>query len=117
MSLNQEKYQTLANLLEQFRSDAKNTPLDATELRQRLASLNQFFGQQIVPLTELDSREQSYRTEIGKQLRLLEIDVMFFQGARQVSTAQARLQTISDRLTTLIQYCDAILRLEDTGEK
>ncbi|MDZ7956423.1 MAG: heterocyst frequency control protein PatD [Aulosira sp. DedQUE10] len=133
MSLNQEKYQNLANLLEQFRSDAKKTPLDATELRQRLASLNQFFRQQIVPLTELDSRErevrseassdrnfareQSYRTEISKQLRLLEIDVMFFQGARQESTVQARLQKISDRLTTLIQYCDAILRPEDTGEK
>ncbi|MBD2167536.1 heterocyst frequency control protein PatD [Calothrix membranacea FACHB-236] len=117
MSLNQEKYQDLANLLEQFRSDANKTTLDATELRQRLASLNQLFGQQILPLPELNSREQSYRTEIGKQLRLLEIDIMFFQGARQVSTAQARLQTISDRLTTLIQYCDAILRPEDTEEK
>jgi hypothetical protein len=110
MSLNHEKYHTLANLFRQLHSDAINNQLDATQLRQRLASLRQFFGEQIVPLVELDSREQSYRTEISKQLRLLEIDIMFFQGARQESTTQARLLTIGDRLTTLIQYCDAILQ-------
>ncbi|BAY07867.1 heterocyst frequency control protein PatD [Calothrix sp. NIES-2098] len=117
MSLNKDRYQALVSLLEQFRSEIANTQLATTELRQRLASLKQFFVQQIVPLTEQDSREQSYRTEISKQLRLLEMDITFFQGARQESTAQARLQTIRDRLTTLIRYCDAILRPEDTGEK
>ena len=116
MSLNKDKYQVLVRSLEQLRSDTTNTKLDATELRQRLASLKQLFVQEILPLTEEDWREQSYRTEMSKQLRLLEVDVMFFQGARQVSTAQARLQTISDRLTTLIQYCDAILRPEDIGD-
>ena len=115
MSLNKDHYQVLVSLLEQFRSDFTNTQVDTTELRQRLASLKQFFVQQIVPLTEQDSREQSYRTEMSKQLRLLEIDVMFFQGAKQKSTVQARLQTISDRLTTLIRYCDAILKPEDPG--
>ncbi|AFY32717.1 heterocyst frequency control protein PatD [Calothrix sp. PCC 7507] len=110
MSLNREKYQALANLLGQLHSDATNNLLEAATLRSRLASLQQFFGQQIAPLTEVESREQSYRTEISKQLRLLEIDVMFFQGARQQSTAQARLETICDRLTTLVQYCDAILQ-------
>jgi hypothetical protein len=54
---------------------------------------------------------------MSKQLRLLAIDVMFLQGARQASTAQTRLQTISDRLTTLIQYCDAIIQPEADGEK
>lgn len=117
MSLNKDHYQVWVSLLEQLRSDATNTQLESTELRQRLASLKQFFVQQIVPLTEQDSREQSYRTEMSKQLRLLEIDIMFFQGARQESTVKARLKTISDRLTTLIRYCDAILRPEDTGEK
>ena len=116
MSLNKDKYQVLVRSLEQLRSDTTNTQLDATELRQRLASLKQLFVQEIVPLTEEDWREQSYRTEMSKQLRLLEVDVMFFQGARQVSTAKARLQTISDRLTTLIQYCDAILRPEDNDD-
>lgn len=117
MSLNLEKYQALATLLEQLRADATITGLDAPALRQRLASVQQLFGREIVPLTNGDSRVQSYRTEISKQLRLLEIDVMFFQGARQASTAQARLQTIGDRLTTLIQYCDAIMQQKAEGEK
>ncbi|WP_017651756.1 heterocyst frequency control protein PatD [Fortiea contorta] len=110
MSLNQEKYQVLANLLRQFHADATNNQISAGQLRQHLDSLQQFFGQQIAPLVEVDAREQSYRTEISKQLRLLEIDIMFFQGARQQSTTQARLQTIGDRLQTLIQYCEAILQ-------
>jgi hypothetical protein len=111
MSLNLEKYQALATLLEELRLDVTTTQLDTPdELRQRLAALQQMYQQQIVPLTEEDSRVQSYRTEISKQLRLLEIDVMFFQGARQASTVKTRLQTIGDRLTTLIQYCDAILQ-------
>jgi hypothetical protein len=132
MSLNPEKYLALVTLLEQLRSDATTTQIPAPELRRRVASLQQFFAQQIVPLADVgvgeasrreaslqgeDSRVQSYQTEMSKQLRLLEIDVMFFQGARQASTAQARLQTISDRLTILIQYCDAIMQQEAEGEK
>ncbi|MEH2375770.1 heterocyst frequency control protein PatD [Nostoc sp.] len=141
MSLNREKYQAFVTLLEQLRSDATTTQIVAPELRQRVASLQQFFRQQIVPLADVgvgvgvgeasgreasgreaslqgeDWRVQSYQTEMSKQLRLLEIDVMFLQGARQASTAQTRLQTISDRLIILIQYCDAILQPEAEGEK
>ena len=117
MSLNPEKYLALVTLLEQLRSDATTTPITTSELRQRVASLQQFFGQQIVPLADENWRVQSYQTEMSKQLRLLEIDVMFLQGARQASTAQTRLQTISDRLTTLIEYCNAILQPEAEGEK
>ncbi|MBD2386939.1 heterocyst frequency control protein PatD [Cylindrospermum sp. FACHB-282] len=117
MSQNRHKYQVLATLLEQLQADATTTQLDAPELRQRLAELQEFFRQEIVSLTDADSRVQSFRTEISKQLRLLEVDVMFLQGARQASTAKARLQTISSRLTTLIQYCAAILQQEENGEK
>ncbi|BAZ50752.1 hypothetical protein NIES4103_33690 [Nostoc sp. NIES-4103] len=117
MSLNRQKYQDLATLLKELRLDATSTQIDAPELRQRLASLQQMFQQQIVPLADEDSRVLSYRTEISKQLRLLEIDIMFFQGARQVATAKTRLETIGDRLSTLIGYCDAILQQEDKEEK
>jgi len=144
MSLNREKYQAFVTLLEQLRSDATTTQIVALDMRQRVASLQQFFRQQIVPLADVgvgvgeasrreasgreasgreaslqaeDWRVQSYQTEMSKQLRLLEIDVMFLQGARQASTAQTRLQTISDRLIILIQYCNAILQPEAEGEK
>lgn len=112
MSLNCEKYQALANLLVELHSDITANKPDTTLFRQRVTQLQQLFQREIVPLATEDSKEQSYRTEISKQLRLLEIDVMFFQGARQVATAQVRLKTISDRLTTLLQYCHAILQQE-----
>ncbi|MBD2413054.1 hypothetical protein FACHB389_02105 [Nostoc calcicola FACHB-389] len=117
MSSNCEKYQAFVTLLEQLRSDATTNQIVAPELRRRVASLQQLFGEEIVPLADENWRVQSYQTEMSKQLRLLEIDVMFFQGARQASTVQTRLQTISDRLTTLIQYCNAILQPEAEGEK
>ncbi|MBD2694274.1 heterocyst frequency control protein PatD [Anabaena catenula] len=117
MSLNLDKYQEFATLLEHLRSDVTKNQLDAPTLRQRLAALQQWFIQQIVPLADVEYREQSYQTEMSKQLRLLEIDVMFFQGAKQSATAQARLITIEERLITLIRYCHAILQPEEKGEK
>ncbi|KZL47790.1 MULTISPECIES: heterocyst frequency control protein PatD [Cyanophyceae] len=117
MSLNLEKYQTLANLLEQVRSDTTATQVNPPELRKGVTLLQQVFRQEIVPLPDGSSRVQSYRTEISKQMRLLEIDVMFLQGSRQAATAEARLKTIGDRLSTLIQYCEAILQQEPEEEK
>jgi hypothetical protein len=110
MSLNLEKYQVLANLLEQVNYNTTVTPVNAPELRKSVTLLQQMFRQEIVPLPDGDARLVSYRTEISKQLRLLELDVMFLQGARQASTVSERLKTISDRLHTLRQYCDAILQ-------
>ncbi|WP_414587073.1 heterocyst frequency control protein PatD [Scytonema sp. PCC 10023] len=115
MSLTREKYNALNILLKQLHSDVTATKVDAPQLRQSVTSLQQFFQQQIVPLVnDTDSidegRLQSYQTEISKQLRLLEIDVIFLQGARQASTARHRLDAIGDRLTTLIEYSNAILQ-------
>lgn len=109
MSLNLEKYQSLVTLLDELRQGII-TQIDVVEVRQRLTALKQLFGQEVIPLMEDDSRIQSYKTEISKQLRLLEVDVMFLQGARQATTVKARLDVISDRLNTLIQYCHAILQ-------
>jgi hypothetical protein len=61
-----------------------------------------------VPLVDANSREQSYKTEINKQLRLLEVDMMFLQGAKQLTTLQSRLKNIEERIDTLIRYCQAI---------
>jgi hypothetical protein len=115
MSLNHQKYHAFAILLEQLRLDAASNQLDAPKLREGVLFLQKYFQQEIVPLLEESYREQSYRTEISKQLRLLDVDAMFFQGAKQAATAQARLQTIGSRLTTLIQYCEAVTK-QDNGE-
>ncbi|MEC4813238.1 MAG: heterocyst frequency control protein PatD [Scytonema sp. PMC 1069.18] len=116
MSLIREKYNSFATVLKQLHSDVAVTHIEVPELRKRVASLQEFFQQQIVPLVNEDTdrnnegRLQSYLTEMNKQLRLLEMDVMFFQGARQPSTAKGRLDAIGDRLKTLIDYCHAILQ-------
>lgn len=110
MSLNLQKYREFATLLEQLRGDIHKTQLDAPTLRSRLSDLQQCFLQEIAPFTDLNSRQQSYQTEISKQLRLLELDGMFLQGAKQTTTIRARLKTIEERLNTLIGYCQAILQ-------
>lgn len=118
MYINNQPYQVFANLLEELRkytiTAAPNAP---DELQQRIMSLRKFYQQQILTLAAEDTENQnsgrinSYHTEISKQLRLLEMDMMFLQGAKQTTTAQTRLQAISDRLSTLIQYCHAILKM------
>jgi hypothetical protein len=38
---------------------------------------------------------------------------MFLKGAKQSSTSQARLNTITERVDTLIGYCQAIMHPEE----
>jgi hypothetical protein len=113
MSLNLKKYQEFTTLLEQLRGDLNKTQLDASTLRSRLSDLQHYFLQEIALFTDLNSRQQSYQTEISKQLRLLEVDGIFLQGAKQTTTIQARLKTIEERLNTLIRYCQAILHSDE----
>ncbi len=113
MSFNFDKYQELVIFLDKFRANVTAGKLDAGELRLCLTQLQTFFIQQIVPLEDANFREQSYKTEINKQLRLLEVDVMFLKGAKQSATSQARLNTITERVDTLIGYCQAIMHPEE----
>ena len=113
MSFNFDKYQELVIFLDKFRASVTAGKLDAGELRLCLTELQTFFIEQIVPLEDANFREQSYKTEINKQLRLLEVDVMFLKGAKQSSTSQARLNTITERVDTLIGYCQAIMHPEE----
>lgn len=116
MSFNFDKYQELATFLDEFRVNVTAGQLSAGELRPHLAKLQAFFSQQIVPLVDANSREKSYKTEISKQMRLLEVDVMFLQGARQLATLQSRLKTIEERINTLIRYCQAITQAVEEKE-
>ena len=116
MSFNCDKYQELSTFLDQFRANVTGNKLNAGELKENLAQLQEFFGQQIVPLVDANSREQSYKTEINKQVRLLEVDLMFLQGARQSTTSQSRLKTIEERIDTLIRYCQAITQAVEEKE-
>jgi hypothetical protein len=57
------------------------------------------------------AQAQPLQTEINKQLRLLETDLIFLKAARQPATLQQRHQQIQTRLTLLLRYCEAILAL------
>ena len=115
---NNQPYQKFADLLEDLRNYTTTAEFSAPELQQQFLSLREFYQQQILSLASPESDNQellgkvnSYRTEISKQLHLLEIDLMFLRGARQNTTIKTRLQAISDRLQTLISYCHAILTM------
>jgi hypothetical protein len=58
---------------------------------------------------DLQLKAQSYQTEINKQLRLLETDLMFLKAARQPATSEQRWRMMGDRLHLLVLYCDALL--------
>lgn len=117
MSFNFDKYQKLVIFLDKFRANVTADELDSDKLRLCLNQLQTFFIQQIVPLEDPSFREQSYKTEINKQLRLLEVDVMFLKGAKQSATSKARLNTIIQRVDTLIGYCQAVMHPEEKKEK
>ena len=121
MSLYFEKYHLFANLLIQMREEIVHSQadVDTQNLRHTLTALKQFFQQEILSAkTDMNSdspvvREQSYLTEISKQMRLLEMDVTFFQSARQATTLQNRLNSICERLNILIKYCNALTQNPD----
>lgn len=91
---------------------------DPTRLKAAISPLQQQF-QQIVALgvEDLDpataQRVYACQVEIDKQLRLLSMDAMFLQAARQSTTAQQRQQQVRDRIQTLIGYCQAMVEQAD----
>ena len=116
MSLNLQKYQELAILLDQLRSNFHQTQLDFPSLRSHLIDLRQFFLQEIALFADLSSRQQSFQTEISKQLRLLEVDILFLESAKKHTTINARLKIIEERINTLIRYSNAIVHPDEKKE-
>jgi hypothetical protein len=109
-------YEELQQALEQLQRTAAQDNLDRAALAAEYKKVQQFFGNQIMRAHsgELDASEtppeQSYLTEIHKQLRLLGTDVTFLQAAKQPATAEARQTAATERLNTLIGYCGALLQ-------
>jgi hypothetical protein len=114
-NFHRQQYLEFSERIQHLYSQARASNLDLASFRQQVAGLQQFFRQQILPLSEEDieetyaSRVRSIRTEMNKQMRLLEMDVTFLRSAKQTATTQARLLAICDRLQTLIQYSQVIL--------
>jgi hypothetical protein len=85
------------------------------ELKQHLTQLQATFSQTIarIDLTHIPSpanqRLQSLHVEIAKELRLLQVDLLFLQTAKQPHTVADRQQQIQNRLGTLLRYCTIVL--------
>jgi hypothetical protein len=111
-----QRYQELQQALEQLQKTAAQDNLDRAALAVEYKKVQQFFGNQIMRADsgQLEPSEtpleQSYLTEIHKQLRLLGTDVTFLQASRQPATATARQTAAIARLNTLIGYCGALLQ-------
>jgi hypothetical protein len=116
-SIHQQRYQEFKAALEQLRETATTPDLAVAELREQFQEIQQLFQSQIASLSpdeiapEYASRWQSFQTEIYKQMRLLQTDLMMLQASRSPATSRSRSSGVSDRIHTLIQYCEALLQL------
>jgi hypothetical protein len=113
--LSYQHYQQFQYALRQLNITVTRPNPDLASLHADFLEVQQMFQLRIMStdLEQLDpavvSQVQSYQTEINKQMRLLGMDVMFLQAARQPTTAYQRQAQMSDRIATLIRYCDALL--------
>ncbi len=112
-----QQYHLLRQRLEQLGQDLAT--IEGTVLKQEVAGLHQWFQTDVLQGTPEDGLEptlaqrlQAYNVEIDRQLRLLSMDSSFLIAARQAATQEQRRQQASDRLKTLLGYCDTLLRQE-----
>jgi hypothetical protein len=103
-----QHYQALRSWVEQLQTIATQ--------QSGIAEFQTVFSQ--VPTHETDESEpiaesvQAYQIEINKQMRMLELDLMFLKTARQATTIEQRWKMMGDRLHLLAVYCDALLSQE-----
>jgi len=113
-----QQYQQFKQLLQQIQTVATQGNVDQAAIQAAFREVEQFFTGQIMDAESnelglelpLSSLEQSYLTEMHKQLRLLAMDMAFLQASRIPATTQSRQLTASDRIHTLIRYCDTVLQ-------
>jgi len=113
--LSYQHYQQYHHALRQLKNTVTRANPDLASLHADFLEVQQMFQLRIMDtnLDQLDpaiaSQVRSYQTEINKEMRLLGMDVMFLQAARQPTTTQQRQSQMSDRISTLIRYCNALL--------
>jgi hypothetical protein len=118
----QQRYEAFKQTLQHVQQMAVLPHANSMMLRSEVTALQQYFHDQLLSLS-IDTFSsttqqwvQSYQVEMDKQLRLLGMDVLFLQAAKQATTASQRQQQVCDRLSTLQRYCEALLG-EETDEE
>lgn len=117
LSLFQQHYQQLQSQLQQLQMDLPNLGDHKGETPQRGQALLQFWQQQLaaesgdlLPETAYPTW-RSLQTELHRELRLINVDLMFLDNSRTPAMKEQKRQEIGDRLTRLEQYCTQILNL------
>lgn len=108
MEKHRQHYQGIRQMVCQLQAIAARR-LDVAEFRAVFSKVQQTEGSWADGDEDLGVKAQSYQTEINKQLRLLEVDLLFLKAARQAATSEQRWAMMSDRLHLLILYCDTLL--------
>jgi hypothetical protein len=110
-------YQTFLQALQSLAAHLEQPERSKESLQEDFAVVQQVFEQNVIILraTDLDdqtaSRWQSVQTELHRTMRLLQMDRMRWQVARQPETAQRRRTQVRDRVNQLIQYCQTLLQM------
>ena len=117
--IHQECYQTFKQDLDAMQQILAQPDDNRLALKTKAAALQRYFRELLLSLPlhdlapALQDWVQSYHVEIDKQLKLLGVDVLFLQAARQSATTQQRQQQMHDRLDILQRYCEALLGSEE----
>jgi len=111
-------YQTIQQILRDLQSHFKEPPSPPVALQHDVLQAQKFFQAELTTL-HLDNLDgaiapkiQSIQIEINKQLRLLSMDVLFLQTARQSATLHKRQEQMSERIELLLRYCQMVLEIE-----
>lgn len=110
-------YQDFLTKLRNFKGYLSNSEVEVSnsQIQQKFQELQLWFDQNVTDLNEqeleqaISSRWQSVQTEIKREFKLLTTDILFLKSARQKPTQIKRIQSISDRITKLIGYCQVML--------
>lgn len=123
LSSYQRAYQKLEQLFQQLQVKTTDETVTSADLKSELIEIQriqqQIMAFQLEPsdqdteqgVANFQAQFQPIQTEVTKQLRLLETDLLFLQTARQPAKAQQHKQQIAERLALLQRYCAAILAL------
>jgi hypothetical protein len=112
-----DRYQEFCQRLSALEALVSQSERDRSAFKSAALDIQKFFQTQISSLDleklEADVAQRSYavQVEMDKQLKLLNMDVMFLQAARRATTGDQRVQQVKERLKTLITYCQGLLTM------
>ena len=106
--IHKKVYLEFIKLLTDFETQLNSS--DKSINQESWSNVQQFFQQKLLPLTDDELTEltvqqwRSLQTEIQREFRLLNTDILFLGASRQAATKELRLKSISDRIMRLIKY-------------